>query len=231
MKTIVSLSGGYGSAYNLWQLAQSTSDEITAIFVDFEYFPIGPRIHIKSYKSIDKSFAQNVCDWVNANVRPITFLVLDISNYQPDYSGIPQLEIVNYAKNENFNKIIFSDDIKDDSTPSVILRRAISRANSTNIQIVYPIRDNNSTNYQSSKLLPESLRSVCYPNSIQEKSLLLEQNGLTESEIVNKQINYTTVAFLENRYEWVHYTEEFGLNTFERNFTLYYPQYIKLWKD
>jgi len=230
MKTIVSLSGGYGSTYNLWQLAKDTSDDITAIFVDFGYSCQGKK-YTKYIKNENIQFAKNVVSWISSNIRTINFVVLDINNYRAEYSGIAQLEIINYAKINCFDKIIFSDDIKDESTPNIVLRRAILRVAATDVLISYPIRENNSTSFQCSELLPEELKNLCAPDSMTKKSLILKQNGMSETEIAQKQIDFARGAFIGEKEDWVHSNNDFGLKVFEKNFETYYPQYPKLWKD
>jgi hypothetical protein len=229
MKILVSLSGGYGSAYNLWRLAKKPSDDITAVFVDFEYFSAeNVRKRIKKQNS---NYAEQISEWISTNVRTINFVKLDIDNYEPNYSGIPQLEIVNYANSNQFDKIVFSDDIKDESTPDIILRRAIAKIKPISTEISYPIRETNSTNFQCAELIPDELKLLCASDGMQQKSAILKKNGMSVNEIVAKQIAFARGAFLETTNDWVHSDNEFGYRIFEKNFELYYPQYAKLWKE
>jgi hypothetical protein len=241
MKTVVSLTGGYGSAYNLWNLAKSTHDEILAVFVDIEYFnsnvmPCPTGTHLSKRGDI---FAFNqIVNWINRNVRKIKFVSLDLDNYDPQYSGIPQLEIINYARIKEYDKVIFNDDIKDVVPDQVLLRKVNNRLKGNYVIVEYPLIENGLTNFQCSKLLPSELKQLCVTNKIADISVLLENQGFVEQQIVEKQITVTKNAVLTNHKDpkknkvWIADTDkDFGEIIFAKELMYQYPQYIKLWKE
>jgi len=241
MKTIVSLTGGYGSAYNLWNITKSTHDEILAVFVDIEYFnsnvmPCPTGTHLSKRGDI---FAFNqIVNWINRNVRKIKFVSLDLDNYDPQYSGIPQLEIINYARIKEYDKVIFNDDIKDITSDQVLLRKVNDHIKGNYITIGYPLIETNLTNFQCSKLLPAQIRELCISNKICDISHSLEKNGMNEKQIIAKQISIAKETILATHKDpkknktWINVEDkDFGEVIFGKELMYQYPQYVKLWKE
>jgi hypothetical protein len=229
------LTGGYGSAYNLWDAAKHTKDDILAVCVDFDYYnsSIDPRYIGNNLVSKGDIFScSQIVNWINRNVRKIDFIILDLDNYDPQYSGIPQLEIINYARTHEYERILFNDDIKDESEIQSLLRRVCSRLKGNYVGIDYPLRDKNLTNFQCSKELPQQLKELCVSNKMCDVSVALEQNGMTETEIIKKQINIAKKSFKEIDNKWVCAEDkDFGCIEFGKDLIFQYPQYIKLWKE
>jgi hypothetical protein len=226
MKTAVSLSGGYGSAYNLWQLARDTSDEIVAIFVNIDYYrnnyqkdaePRGVR-----------ATAESIANWVSLNVRPIQFIVLSLDNYDPKYSGYPALEIVNYAKDNSFDNVVFNDDVKDELTTHQYIRNAVGKIKES-VNVSYPIRDNNKINYQITKELPFALLALCTTNAFFQPSVTMENSGSTIEEIKQKQLSVVNKTARNENSEWVSTDDVFGEINFGLSVRGTHKQLIDLW--
>jgi hypothetical protein len=240
MKTIVSMSGGYGSAYNLWQLAKNTDEEITVIFIDIEYYntiyaPCPTGTHLS--KRGDIFAANQITNWVNKNVRKVSNVVLDLDNYDPVYSGIPSLEISNYAKIHEYDKIILSDDIKDITPDQLLLRKVMNRMKGNYFVVEYPLMQLNLTNYQCSKLLPIELKELCVSNKMCDISYKLENSGLSVDEIIKKQIKIASTSILDQSHMpqknnvWVNSEDkDFGTILFNKDLKYQYAHYMKLWK-
>jgi len=224
MKTAISLSGGYGSAYNLWKVAQNTTDEITAIFVDFDYYTDEGGFSSKG----TLSNAQNVVNWVSSNVRNVAFVVLNINNYDPKYSGIPSLEIVDYAKVNGFDKIIFNDDSKDNLSTHSYLRNGVDKIKE-NLIVSYPIRKDNKINYQIAKELPSQLFSCCSTNLFFAPSELMQVSGSTISQIAEKQKNIISNTQKNESSEWVATDDTFGTINFGLSVRGTHRHLINLW--
>jgi len=226
MKTAVSLSGGYGSAYNLWQLAKDTSDEIVAIFVDIDYY-------VNNYQKDAepkgvKSTAEAIANWVSANIRPIQFIVLTLDNYDPKYSGFPALEIVNYAKDNAIDNVVFNDDFKDELLTHNYIRNAINKIKDT-VNVSYPIRESNKINYQVTKELPVELLALCTTNAFYQPSVIMENSGSTIEDIRQKQLSIIKKAARNEYSEWVSTDDVFGTINFGMNVRGTYKQFINLW--
>jgi len=241
MKTIVSITGGYGSAYNLWNAAKFSEDEILAVFVDIEYFnsnifpcPIGT--HLAKRGDI---FASNqIANWINKNVRKINFISLNLDNYDPQYSGIPQLELINYARTIEYDKVILNDDIKDVVPDQVLLRKVNNRLKGNYVIVEYPLIETNKSNFQCSKLLPQQLKELCVSNKICDISHTLENAGMLEQQIIEKQISIAKNALLTKHKDpkknnvWINVNDkDFGEIVFGKGLLYQYPQYFKLWKE
>lgn len=234
------MSGGYGSAFNLWQLAKNTSDELYSVFIDIEYYntidaPCPTGTHLS--KRGDIFAANQIVNWISKNVRKVTNVTLDLDNYDPVYSGITSLEILNYAQLNGYDKIIFSDDIKDIVPDCVLLRKIANRIKGNYFIVEYPIMQSNLTNYQCSKLLPIELKELCVSNKLCDISYRLENSGLTVNEIVEKQINIASTPILAQSHiprknnVWVNSEDkDFGTILFGKDLKYQYAHYMKLWK-
>ena len=225
MKTAVSLSGGYGSAYNLWKLAQ-TSDDVVAIFVDIDYY----RNHYQKDaepKGV-KSVAEAIANWVSSNVKPIQFVVLNLDNYDPQYSGFPALEIMNYAKSNNIDSVVFNDDIKDNLSTHSYIRTGIDKIKE-NVTVSYPIRAANKINYQIAKELPAGLFALCSSNAFYQPSKAMEESGSTIEQIKQKQLDIINSASRNEGSEWISNDEIFGTINFGLSVRGTHKQFINLW--
>lgn len=225
MKIAVSLSGGYGSAYNLWKLAQ-TSDEIVAIFVDIDHYRNNDQKDAEP-KGV-KSAAEAIANWISINVKPINLIVLDLNNYDPHYSGFPALEIVNYAKNNNVDTVVFNDDVKDNLSTHNYIRTAIDKIKG-DVLISYPIRNDNKINYQIAKELPTELFSLCSDNAFYQPSKTMEESGSTIEQIKQKQIVVIDNAVRNQGSEWVSVDEIFGTINFGLSVRGSHKQFMDLW--
>jgi len=80
MRTIISTSGGLDSTYVLWKILSTTSDEVTAVFLDTN--SIDPILAQNKYDirwlqssntiNSTKNHTVSICDWLKENVRDFT---------------------------------------------------------------------------------------------------------------------------------------------------------------
>jgi len=67
-KTCISITGGVDSTYLLYKTLSETQDEVTAFHIDFT--ELTPEVQSAL---LEKTFSQNVVNWLKTNVRDFTF--------------------------------------------------------------------------------------------------------------------------------------------------------------
>lgn len=181
MTTIVSVSGSIKSAYILWYLASTTSDELTAVFVDLKYY--GKYGSNKSVRTGSKQNALDVIEWINANVRPIKSLILSLENYEPEYNGIPYFELLKYSIENNVSRLILDQAIDSYSENDKKLKKYCESLDTNNI-IKYPLIENNKTTIDCIKDTPIDLQNLCFKSQYYSGILKMLNENLSYNEIL-----------------------------------------------
>jgi hypothetical protein len=226
MTTVVSVSGSIKSAYILWHLASTTSDELTAVFVDLKYY--GKFGNNKSVRTGSKQNALDVIEWINANVRPIKSLVLTLDNFEPEYSGIPYFELIKYSTENNVSSLILDQAIDSYDDNDVKLRRYSASLDTNNI-IKYPLIDNNKTTIDCIKETPVDLQNLCYKSSYYNGiAKMIDENLSYEEILINIQNLFGIGPSPDKKYvdrDGTIFVSSYYFNVYEFDFPLinFYP--------
>jgi hypothetical protein len=133
------------STYNLWKLLSDTSDTIVCYYFDLpyrEYSISDERVNkfATDPSSSEKSQAKAIADWLGANVRSFTYEELSISNYDPQWTSVRDLECIRKASlatgADEFGKVSLFHAVEDLDTYHTQLRAATTKAVSTNYSSV-----------------------------------------------------------------------------------------------
>lgn len=105
MKVVTDISGGADSTYLLWKLLSTTTDEVTAIFIDGSASNYERVIYdlrgVSNEHSIPiiRQTVENVVAWLKQNVRDFNFVVYNLDvNVFPIGNNIPNSRTAFWAK-------------------------------------------------------------------------------------------------------------------------------------
>lgn len=97
MRTIIPISGGLDSTYLLWKTLTETSDDVTAVF--FQYNATNENRIIYDLRAFNFTATNNICEgrcdqivaWLRQNVRDFTYTkhMVDMSRFVPNQVQIP----------------------------------------------------------------------------------------------------------------------------------------------
>ena len=129
MRTLVSLSGGMDSTYLLWKLLSETTDEITAINLDWANTDpyLRGKYDLRSFTPEDWTFdhsdkPQTIAAWLKANVRDFTTvtepMVSEFMSKDINFPNNPPSYLTRYAikkiNNNELDRICLSNEWEND---------------------------------------------------------------------------------------------------------------------
>jgi hypothetical protein len=231
MTTVISLSGGINGAYNLWNTAKSSNVDIIAVNVDLPYSG-AEDIHGNFYFGGNTSAAAAISSWVNDNIRPVTFVTLSLNNYDPEYSGIGSLEVVNYSLSlANTNSIILPDGLENNNFNGTSIRNAVSKI--SNGKEIYPLLSNNKSCLNAISEMPPELLAICNKNKFYTGIQKLKSANVSDSEIITKINNIQDDKDINNFKDfdfWFYEDADFGNILLGRHLYNVYPHFIDMFK-
>jgi hypothetical protein len=181
MKTVISLSGGLDSTYVLWKLLSTTTEEITAIFLDNQKLSKEDveKYDIRGYENINinvqqREVVQNICEWLKKNVRSFTFIKhpIDSSRFHLDNTNSLITYFIDYSiemiNAGTIDKIVCSTEKENDGWSHGGTKNGIRRpgsmefydrfiANAKRGELSFPLLDAPYTQANALKEMPNEL--------------------------------------------------------------------------
>jgi hypothetical protein len=133
------------STYNLWKLLSGTSDTIVCYYFGLPYREYETDSgSLKTFatepSSSTKTQAKAIADWLGANVRSFTYEELTISNYDPQWTSVGDLECIHKASFatgvDAFSKVCLPHVEEDLDTYHTQLRTVVNKVVSSNYSSV-----------------------------------------------------------------------------------------------
>ena len=94
MKTLLAFSGGLDSSFLAWWTLAFKKDELHCFFMDLADVtydtPEGPKPYYNDLNAAEKIAAPRVIEWLNNNVRPVTFEITDEVKYEVPPEDFPK---------------------------------------------------------------------------------------------------------------------------------------------
>jgi hypothetical protein len=184
MTTVVSVSGGINSAYNLWNAAKNSNGDIIAVHVDIKSYAISVEFEANNYPKGVSLAANGVVSWINANVKPITYHYLTLDNYTPQYSTLGFLEVANYSLSlANVQSVILSDGVESTDKNSVAIRAAAEKIANN---VSFPLINQNFSVLNCIEALPADLLALCHKNQYYKGIVAMKAASKTNQEILDE---------------------------------------------
>lgn len=180
MKTIISFSGGLDSTYLLWKLLTETEDEITAVLISTDTIegnaPL--KYDLRAFLGSDSANAIAAAEWLNANVRPFTFINQNFDtsfvvqgygnpNSPPTYLARYVTPLIN---NGTYDRFVLCNEKENDGysnggtvsnrAPGSLAAREIFISGATRGSIQFPLIEANYTQAVALSSIPQDLLEI-----------------------------------------------------------------------
>lgn len=180
MKTVIAFSGGLDSTYLLWKILTETQDEVTAVLVSTNTIDGDDSLKydLRAFIGSDFANATAAAEWLNANVRPFTFISQNFNssyvvqgygnpNSPPTYLTRYVLPLIN---NGTYDRFVLANEKENDGysnggtvsirRPGSFASRDIFVAGATRGSIQWPLIETNYTQAVALSSLPQNLLAI-----------------------------------------------------------------------
>jgi hypothetical protein len=188
-KVALPINTDLNSIYLLWSVLNNTSYEVTAYYTHLPTRKITSRFAIPSSEE-NKSKVESIVNWMKSNIREFTYEMLSLENYNPKWTSIQSLEIIEKVKSVgNFDKVYFGDTFEQEGQSHKDLRTAIGKVAGGDLVVEYPNRG--SSLAEACITLSEELLALSSDPFISARKNMIA-DGKNVSDVVSKEISIHT---------------------------------------
>lgn len=168
MKTLISLSGGWDSAYLLYRILADTNDDVTAFFLDMSAIDYNhPKWHQGYYQRLSdaESIASSrVAAWLNANVRPMAYQSIKVDTILSGEWVNPVAIRTGAAMVKDYDRFLYGACPEFGRTGLRLqwYRDLWDQIAPVGKPMEWPLRDWNQCRPHAMKLLPHALQALIY---------------------------------------------------------------------